>query len=98
MTPWIVVAAVAIGSWLFRVSMLVVAGRSGLPPIIDRAARYAMPVSFTALAAAALGDQMAASGSIVPVVAVVVGVIAVRRTHSPYAAILVGLPIAWLLS
>ena len=102
MTPWIVVVAVGVGSWLFRVSMLVVAARTGLPRVVERATRHAVAVSFAALASAALADQVASATSAattaVPLVAVVVAIVAVRRTGSPHAALLAGLPTAWLLA
>jgi branched-subunit amino acid transport protein len=98
-TPWIVVAAVGAGSWVFRVSMLVVAARIGLPPLIERAARHAVAVSFAALATAALADRVAAAGAtVVPLVAALVAVVAVRRTGSPHAALVAGMPTAWVLA
>jgi branched-subunit amino acid transport protein len=100
MTPWLVVVAVGVGSWLFRVSMLLVAARRGLPPVVERAARHAVPVSFAALATAAVADRVASAGSTaaVPLVAVLAAVIAVRRTGSPHAALLVGMPTAWMVA
>ena len=99
MTPWIVVVAVGAGSWVFRVSMLVVAARIGLPPLVERAARHAVAISFAALATAALADRVAgADATVVPLVAVLVAVVAVRRTGSPHAALLAGMPTAWVLA
>ena len=100
MTPWLVVVAVGAGSWLFRVSMLVVAARFGLPPVVERAARHAVLVSFTALATAAVADRVASAdrAAAVPLVTVLVAVVAVRRTGSPHAALLVGMPTAWALA
>lgn len=101
MTPWLVVGAVGLGSWLFRISMLVVAARSGLPPIVERAARHAVPISFAALATSAVANTLAtspAAEAVVPVGAMLVGSVAVRRTGTPQAALLVGLPTAWALA
>jgi branched-subunit amino acid transport protein len=99
MTPWIVVVAVGAGSWLFRVSMLVVAARIGLPPVVERAARHAVAISFAALATAALADRVAGAGATaVPLLAVVVAILAVRRTGSPHAALLAGMPTAWVVA
>ena len=99
MTPYLVVLAVGLGSYVFRVSMLVVAARStsGLPPVVERAARQAVPVSFAALATSALTDS-GANGSLVPLLAVAAAIVAVRRTGSPHAALLVGLPVVWIAS
>ena len=99
MTAWIVVVAVGAGSYVFRVSMLVLAARAGLPPAIERAARHAVPVSFAALAASALtGHLTGADASLAPLGAVVVAVVAVRRTGSPHAALAAGMPALWVLS
>ena len=99
MNPWIVVLAVGAGSYLFRVSMLLLAARVGLPPVVERAARFAVPVSFAALAATALADQLGRAGdSFAPLAAVAVAVVAVRRTGSPHAALAAGMPTLWLLS
>jgi branched-subunit amino acid transport protein len=98
-TPYLVVLAVGLGSYAFRVSMLIVAARStaGLPSTVERAARHAVPVSFAALATSALADP-GRSGSLVAVLAVAAAVVAVRRTGSPHAALLVGLPVVWVAS
>lgn len=99
MTAVAVVAAVGAGSYLFRVSMLVLAARSGLPPVLERAARHAVAVSFAALAATALASQVRTSPSALPpIAAVAVAVLAVRRTGSPHAALLAGMPTLWLTS
>jgi branched chain amino acid efflux pump len=98
-SAWIVVVAVGAGSYLFRISMLVLAARAGLPPLVERAARHAVPVSFAALATAALTAHLAASAATLPpVVAVAAAVVAVRRTESPHAALAVGMPTLWILS
>ena len=99
MSAWVVVAAVGAGSYLFRVSMLVLASRVGLPPVIERAARHAVPVSFAALAASALTEHLAAAGAApAPVIAVAAAIVAVRRTGSPHAALAAGLPTLWILA
>lgn len=99
MSAYLVVLAVGLGSYAFRISMLVLAARTGLPPIVERAARYAVPVSFAALATTAIADQVATAGAPLPVLAAVaVAVVAVRRTGSSHAAIAAGMPTLWLLS
>ena len=99
MTPFLVVLAVGAGSYAFRVSMLVLAARAELPAVIERAATYAVPVSFAALAAAALVEQLgAADAAVAPVLSVVVAVGAVRYTGSAHAALMAGMPTFWLVS
>jgi branched-subunit amino acid transport protein len=98
-TAFLVVVAVGAGSYLFRISMLVLAARAGLPPVLERAARLAVPVSFAALATGALAEDLAAPGTtLAPVAALVVAVVAVRRTGSPHTALVAGMPTLWLLS
>jgi len=99
MNAWIVVIAVGAGSYLFRISMLVLAARTGLPPVIERAARHAVPVSFAALAVSALTGHLAyARTPLAPLAAVAAAVVAVRRTGSPHAALAAGMPTLWVLS
>jgi branched-subunit amino acid transport protein len=98
-TPWLVIAAIGAGSYLLRISMLVLAARAGLPPVVERAASCAVPVSFAALAAAALADQIGtADQALAPAISVTVAIVAVRRTGSANAALIAGMPMFWLLS
>jgi branched-subunit amino acid transport protein len=99
MTAFVVVAAVGVGSYLFRISMLVLSARTGLPPVVRRAADHAVPVSFAALAAGALVRHLGLEASAAaPVAAVAVAVVAVRRTGSPHAALIAGMPVVWVVS
>ena len=98
MTAVVVVIVAGLVSYLFRVSMLVVAARRTLPPILDRAGRFAVPTAFAALAAASLATGVADVPSLAPIVAVAAGAIAVRRSNSPHAAVLAGMPVLWLLT
>ena len=95
MRAFAVVIAAGLGSYLFRVSMLVVAARRGLPPLLERSARYAVPTAFAALATGALVSQSTGSAAVAPVLAVAAAAIAVRRSGSPHAALLTGLPVLW---
>jgi branched-subunit amino acid transport protein len=99
MKPWLVVLAVAGGTYLFRVSMVVVASHATVPPVLERAARHAPTVSFAAIAAAAFGGHvtMTAEGA-APLVGALFAVVAVRRTGSCHAALAVGMPVVWLVS
>ena len=96
-SAWIVVIAVGVFSFLFRISMLALSSRMELPAGLDRAAKFAGPAAFGALAATALAHQVRA-GSIAPVIAVAAAVIAVRRTGKPQVALLAGMPAFWLVS
>jgi branched-subunit amino acid transport protein len=95
----LVVLAVGLGSYAFRVSMLVVAGRAGLPPVLDRATRFVVPVAFASLAATAVAEPARLQlSSLAPAAALAVAVVATRRTGSAPAALLAGMPTLWLLS
>ena len=100
MSAYIAVLAVGFGSYLLRVSMLVLTARVGaVPPLIERAARYAIPVSFAALATDAFAPHVALTRTeMAPAVSVLVAIIAVRRTRSPHAALIAGLPTLWIVT
>jgi branched-subunit amino acid transport protein len=98
-TPWLVVLAVGAGSYLFRISMLVVAARRGVPPIAERIARHAVPVAFAVIATGGMVDHLdACTSSLAPLGAAALAVAAVRRTGSPNAALVVGMPSLWILA
>jgi branched-subunit amino acid transport protein len=98
MTAYIVVIVAGVASYMFRVSMLVVAARRPLPAMLDRAGRFAVPAAFAALAAASLATGVADTPALAPILAVAAGAFAVRRTGSPHAAVLAGMPVLWVLT
>ena len=99
MTVWLTIVVAACGTYALRISMVVLASRAALPSIIERAARGAVPPVFAALIAAGLVRHIAADvAALPPFAAIAVGVVAVRRTGSPTAALLAGMPTMWLLS
>jgi branched-subunit amino acid transport protein len=100
MTPWLVILAAGVGSYAFRVSMLVLAARFGVPPVLERAARLAVPTAFAGLAATSLAQHAGATGGggWAPIAAVAVAIVAVRRTGSSHAALLAGMPALWLFT
>jgi branched-subunit amino acid transport protein len=75
MNTWVVIVAVGLGSYLFRLSMIILTGRITMPPYLERASGLVVPAAFAAVVAA---------------------VIAVLRTGSSQAAILVGMPVLWI--
>ncbi len=99
MNTWLVVVAAGVGTYLLRISMIALAARTALPPVLGRATRFAVPAAFAALAAAGLAGQITAdAASLAPVGAVAAAVLAVRRTGSTHAALVVGMPTLWMLS
>jgi branched-subunit amino acid transport protein len=96
---WLVIVAAGVGSYLFRISLIAVAARTALPPVLGRATSFAVPAAFAALAATALAGQVTVdAASLAPLGAMATAVLAVRRTGSAYAALVAGMPTLWLLS
>ena len=101
MNAWLVIVAAGLGSYLFRISMVVLADRVTMPERLERASTFVAPAAFAALAASGFAANTAdvdVAGWTAPLAAVVVAVIAVRRTGRPYAALLAGMPTLWILS
>jgi branched-subunit amino acid transport protein len=98
MNPVVIVLVAGAGSYLFRVSMLLLAAHHELPSPVARAARFAVPTAFATLAVLALVAQTDAGPVIPPVVAVVVAAVTVRVTGSAPSALLTGMPVLWALS
>jgi branched-subunit amino acid transport protein len=99
MNAWIVIVAAGLGSYLFRLSMIMLAGRVTTPAYLERAAVFVAPAAFAALAAAGIATacmHLGATQAAAPLAAVAVAVIAVLRTGSSYAAIVAGLPTLWI--
>lgn len=98
MTAIVVVLVAGALSYLFRVSMLVFGAR-GLPPVLDRAAQYGVPVVFAALAAGALVPYATFdAAAVAPFAAVAAGAIMARRTGSSSAALLAGMPVMLIVT
>ena len=99
MNAWIVILAGGSGSYLFRLSMIILTGWITLPAYLERASGLVAPAAFAALAAAGVATAcigLGATQAAAPLAAVAAAVIAVLRTGSSYAAILVGMPTLWI--
>ena len=99
MNAWIVILAAGLGSYLFRLSMIILTGRITMPPYLERASGLVVPAAFAALAAAGVAaacSSAGVTGAAASLAAVVAAVIAVLRTGSSQAAILVGMPVLWI--
>ena len=94
MNAWIVILAAGLGSYLFRLSMIVLFDRITMPARLQRATELVAPAAFAAMAAAGIATTCMSLGvarAAAPLAAVAVAVIAVLRTGSPQAAILAGI-------
>jgi len=101
MNAWLVIVAAGLGSYLFRISMVVLADRVTMPERLERASTFVAPAAFAALAAGGIAANTAGvdvAAWTAPLGAVVVAVIAVRLTGRPYAALLAGMPTLWVLT
>ena len=99
MSTWIVIVAAGLGSYLFRLSMIILTSRITMPPFLERASGLVAPAAFAALAAAGIATacmHLGATQAAAPLAAVAVAIIAVLRTGSSYAAIVAGLPTLWV--
>ena len=99
MSTWIVIVAAGLGSYLFRLSMIILTGRITVPPSLERASGLVVPAAFAALASAGVAAACGGLGitrSAAPLVAVAAAVIAVLRTGSSQADEDRGLPVLWV--
>jgi branched-subunit amino acid transport protein len=99
MNAWTVILAAGLGSYLFRISMIVLFDRITMPAYLQRASELVAPAAFAALAAAGVAAACGGLGITrvaAPLAAVAAAVIAVLRTGSPQAAILAGMPALWV--
>lgn len=102
MTAWIVILLAGLGSYLFRVSMVVLTDRVALPARLEQASGYVAPAAFAALAATGIAAASTQAGTVAQatslLAAVAVAIVAVRLTGRSYVAVLAGMPTLWLLS
>lgn len=102
MTPWIVILLAGLGSYLFRISMIVLTERVALPAKLEQASGFVAPAAFAALAATGLAVASTHAGSAMQaaplLAAVAVAIVAVRVTGRSYLAVLAGMPTLWLLT
>jgi branched-subunit amino acid transport protein len=99
MSTWIVIVAAGLGSYPFRLSMIILAGRITMPAYLERASGLVAPAAFAALAAAGVAAACSGLGiteTAAPLAAVAAAVIAVLCIGSSRAAILAGMPALWV--
>jgi branched chain amino acid efflux pump len=99
MNAWTVILAAGLGSYLLRLSMIVLFDRITMPGYLQRASELVAPAAFAAMAAAGIATDCMSLGvarAAAPLAAVAAAIIAVLRTGSPQAAILAGMPALWV--
>lgn len=99
MSTWLVIAAIALGTYALRVSMFILVGERELPGWLQRSLALAGPAAVAALVATMLLVQ---EGRIAvepaPTIAVAVGFLVVRLTGNVLYAFVTGVPTLWLLT
>ncbi len=98
MTMWIVVILAGLATFGMRYVFIGLFGTIAIPKTLERSLRYIAPAVLAALVLPAI---LAPDGSVIPVnpyvFAAIVGGAAAWRTRSIGAAIVIGLPVLWLL-
>ncbi|MDH4171520.1 MAG: AzlD domain-containing protein [Acidimicrobiia bacterium] len=100
MTPWLVIVAVALGTYAIRASMFVLVGVRPLPRRLEAMLGLVAPAAVAALVSSIV---LIRAGSVEPapipeLAAIAAGLVAVRRTGNVLAAFAVGMPLFWLLT
>ena len=99
MTTWIVILAVAVGTYALRASMFIVVGRRTLPSWSDVPMSFVAPAAMAALTMSMLFTSRSgiAAPALAELAAITGGFLVVRRTGNICHAFLVGMPIYWVL-
>ena len=98
MTIWVVVILAGIATFSMRFVFIALFGVVAVPPLLERALRYVAPAVLAALAVPAIVAPDKAFDLINPFVpAAIIGGLAAWYTKSIGAAIVVGLPVLWIV-
>lgn len=99
MNAWTAILLAGLASYALRLAP-VATDRLRLPSDLDETLGLVAPAAFTALAATSLATSVLAAPAVElavpPLLAAVVGGLAVVRTGKPYASMLAGMPTYWL--
>lgn len=98
MTTWIVIILAGIATFSMRFVFIALFGVVAVPPLLERALRYVAPAVLAALAVPAIaapGRELDLINPFVP--AAIIGGLAAWYTKSIGAAIVVGLPVLWIV-
>jgi branched-subunit amino acid transport protein len=90
-TTWIVVLAVGLGSYVFRVAPLLLRERVTVGPRFDHAVRLAGTAALSALVVSSLAGAAEGGAAVAVVAAVAAGLVAAARGASMLTVVLVGL-------
>jgi len=101
MNVWLVVVLAGVGSYLFRISLVMLADRVTMPQRLERTSVFVAPVAFAVLAVGGITASTMGVELVVvlpPVVAAAAAIAAALLTRSASAAVLAGMPTLWIVS
>jgi len=99
MSAWLVIVAIGVGTYAFRASMFVLLGERSLPTWTTRPLALVAPAAIAALLASMTltRDGSAGLATAPELAAVAAAFVTTRRTGNVMHAIVVGLPVFWLV-
>lgn len=97
-TLWLVLIAIGLATTLPRASFIVLGHRVELPPVVQRALRYAPAAALAAIVAPDIFVGQAGIALFSPAVGAALGVVAVvSASKNPWAPFAAGMAVLWLL-
>lgn len=99
MTDWIAITIAGIATFAMRFIFIALFGRVSVPLFLERALKYVAPAVLAAITLPALVSRDGSFDPVNPFVgAALVGGLAAYYTKSIGAAIVIGLPVLWLIN
>lgn len=96
MKAWAAVLAAGLGSYAFRIWMVLIIDRVVIPRWFERVSTYVMPAVFAGLVAGSLAEPLAADAAVaVPVLAGAATTAVVARRRSAALAVAAGMSMLW---
>ncbi len=99
MTDWVAITIAGIATFAMRFIFIALFGRVSVPLFLERALKYVAPAVLAAITLPALVSRDGSFDPVNPFVgAALVGGLAAYYTKSIGAAIVIGLPVLWLIN
>jgi branched-subunit amino acid transport protein len=100
MTIWLIMIALAVGTFLIRISFILLLSNRDVPPLLSSALRFVPPAVLTALVVPQILNRtntMEISFANPQLVAGIVAVLVAWRTRNVLLTILGGMAVLWIL-
>jgi branched-subunit amino acid transport protein len=100
MTIWLIMIALAVGTFLIRISFILLLSNRDVPPLLSSALRFVPPAVLTALVVPQIltrTNTMEISFANPQLVAGIVAVLVAWRTRNVLLTILGGMAVLWIL-